>query len=297
MGLEFISRMQTKTVNKIKSSTFLNLLFGLIEGIKIKYFHNNDKQPIFVYQMGKVGSSTVSKTLEKLNINNSIFHVHFLSDKNINDLILRYKNLTKSIVPMHLIRSKYLVKKFDLKKDKIKIITLTREPVGRIVSDFFQNIYYESPELIYKEDKINYDIASEKVKDRILKYDIENEYAATWFEKEFKEALGIDVYNFEFHKEKGYQIIKSNNVECLILKMEKLNEVGIKAINEFLFIEGNGALKQSNISSKKEFAEDQKKLKYELHFDKKILQHIYSSQYMKHFYTDEEISSFIKKWL
>ena len=250
MGVQFISRIQTKAVSEIKSIAFLYPLFSLIERVKIKYFHNNNEQPILVYQMGKVGSSTVSETLEKLNINNSIYHVHFLSDKNINDITLRYQNLTKSIVPMHLVRSKYLVKKFDLKKDKIKIITLTREPLGRIISDFFQNLYYESPELIYKDDKIDYASALEKVKESILQYDIENEYAATWFDKEFKEALGIDVYDFDFGKEKGYQIIKKNNMECLILKMEKLNEVGIKAINEFLLIEDNGVLKQSKIGSK-----------------------------------------------
>jgi len=281
----------------MKKMTRLYPLFGLIEKLKINYLHNRNEQPILVYQMGKVGSTTISKTLSNLNIKNSIYHVHYLSKHRIDEAIVEYKNLKTSVVPMHLRRSKYLANKFNFKEDKIKIITLTREPIARIISGFFQNISYFSPEVVHGYNTIDSDLAFKKVKNNIINYDINSEDAATWFDREFKEALGIDIYNFEFPKEKGYQIIKKNNIECLIIKMEKLNDIGIKAISEFLSINENSKLEHTNIGSEKEFALDQKKLKNDLHFDEQILQYIYSSKYMKHFYTDEEISSYIKKWM
>ncbi len=39
--------------------------------------------PILIYQMGKVGSNTVHKTLLASGIQNPVFHVHFLTKEKI----------------------------------------------------------------------------------------------------------------------------------------------------------------------------------------------------------------------
>ncbi len=285
-----------KMVDIAREMVLLYPVFELIESAKIKYFYNTKVEPILIYQMGKVGSTTIYETLKHSGIENSIYHIHYLSERRIINAINTYENLDRSLVPMHLRRSRILVKKIDLQNDKIKVIALTREPVGRVVSEFFQNIYYFSTETLSSKNKVDLNLAFEKVNDRILSYDVDDEEAATWFDKEFKEALGIDIYNYSFDKNKGYEIIKDKNVECLIIKMEKLNEVGVAAINDFMPNSNILELVQTNIGSEKKFSEEQKKLKSLLNFDEQTLEYIYSSKYMKHFYTDEEITSFISKW-
>ncbi len=78
--------------------------------------------------------------------------------------------------------------------------------------------------------------------------------------------------------------------------MEKLNEVGVQAISDFLPGTQVSSLVQTNVGSEKKFSNDQKHLKNDLIFEKNILEYIYSSKYMQHFYNDEEIFGFIDKW-
>ena len=42
-------------------------------------FRSKTKSPILIYQMGKVGSSTIKKSLEQINQDSVIYHVHFLT--------------------------------------------------------------------------------------------------------------------------------------------------------------------------------------------------------------------------
>jgi len=174
-----------KMIDVARKMRLLYPFFGLIESLKIKYLHNIKVEPILIYQMGKVGSSTVYETLKLAGIKNSIYHIHYLSKRRIRNAINTYNSLEYSLVPMHLRRSKILVEKIDIQNEKIKVITLTREPVGRIMSEFFQNIYYFSPETLTNKNEIDFTAAFEKVNDRILSYDINDEEAATWFDKEF----------------------------------------------------------------------------------------------------------------
>ncbi len=76
-----------------------------------------------------------------------------------------------------------------------------------------------------------------------------------------------------------------------------MNEVGVQAINDFLPACRVLSLLQTNIGSEKKFSDDQKRLKNNLKLEKSTLKYIYSSKYMQYFYTDEEISAFIEKWV
>jgi len=66
-------------------------IFEIVERFKIKFLHNKNEDPIIIYQMGKVGSSTIYQTLKKLKLKNSMYHVHILSDQNLDEAIDRYR--------------------------------------------------------------------------------------------------------------------------------------------------------------------------------------------------------------
>jgi hypothetical protein len=137
-------------------------LKNLLLGLKIKV-DLQKKGTIIVYQMGKVGSSAILKSLQSLNLSKPIFHVHYLTHDAIDGIERKYANLSKPI-PKHICTSRILLN--DIKKSvdginkKLKIVTLVREPVARNISAFFQNI-----DLLFQD--INYQ-AIDSVKTEML---------------------------------------------------------------------------------------------------------------------------------
>jgi hypothetical protein len=93
-----------------------------------------DSQILLVYQMGKVGSTTVTETLTREFGADKVIQAHFLSDH------FKQRAAGQNKYKWHLQqieRVEHLMRKKQQKR--IKLITLVRDPVSRNVSDFFQN--------------------------------------------------------------------------------------------------------------------------------------------------------------
>ena len=71
-----------------------------------------------------------------------------------------------------------------------------------------------------------------------------------WFDNELKRHFGVDVYQYDFDKERGYSTIQKGDVEVLIIKFEKMKEVGEKCIGEFIG-DTNFKINDYNISKDK----------------------------------------------
>jgi hypothetical protein len=234
-----------------------------------------------VYSMGKVGSSAIYLALKKELPESLIFHVHFLSRNKLENLLLKanpvfHHNITKGQEILYVIAQN---------PDKIlTIITLTREPIIRDISDLFQNWSH-----LYND--IEYESTSELSKqiDRRNHY-----YALNWFDSEFKEYLGFDIYQHPFNKELGFDIFKHRDIDILCLKQEKLKDVGSLALKTFLGMELE--LLFANQSSNKKGSQQYDFLKNNYIAPPEKIKHVYGSKYIKHFYTDEEISEFIAFW-
>ena len=69
--------------------------------------------PIIVYQMGKVGSSTVYRSLVNSYLKNPVYQVHFLSDEGIRNAEEYFLCLDLPIRVEHIERSKLLRKKMS----------------------------------------------------------------------------------------------------------------------------------------------------------------------------------------
>ena len=104
--------------------------------------------PVLIYQMGKVGSSTVKQSLLKTAIKNPLFYVHYLSWKSIHSVENYFAN--KSMAPpSHIQYSKIVRQLIDLYKGQIrfKIVSLVRDPVARNISSTFQNVNLGLPHI------------------------------------------------------------------------------------------------------------------------------------------------------
>ena len=131
--------------------------------------YSKRKMPVFVYQMGKVGSSSVRNSLWSWGVD-PVLHLHsFFPLRNIDlDAIMIengykeglreeideakrvFKNFSYQLKFEWLLREKIdemLYKKIVKKKKKAKFITLVREPVSTNISMFFQVFPHHCMEL------------------------------------------------------------------------------------------------------------------------------------------------------
>jgi len=66
---------------------------SFVESLKIRFRNFNTNPPILIYQMGKVGSTTILKSLKNAQIQNPVYHIHFLSSDGIRNAERYFKTL------------------------------------------------------------------------------------------------------------------------------------------------------------------------------------------------------------
>lgn len=105
------------------------------------------RTPTLGYQMEKMGSSTVVRTLEGLHSPTPVVRVHSLSPTKVSeDIETLRENL--GYLREHVVTSSTLVRKhLDWGKFPCSVITLTREPIGRAISFAFQDWQRQLPEV------------------------------------------------------------------------------------------------------------------------------------------------------
>lgn len=98
-----------------------------------------------------------------------------------------------------------------------------------------------------------------------------------------REATGINVLDHDFNKELGFTVIEENGYRLIPFVIEKIDNLG-----EFLGIE----ILRRRVSEKHHM---RKVVRNNLFFTDEELDRIYSSRYVQHFYTAEQIEEF-KLW-
>lgn len=278
------------------------LLTKLYYGRLFKKASFQGKDPLVVYQMGKVGSSSIVESLRLLNLNKCVYHVHSLDLETLSKLRKIYygddpyywfkKYLPRSY---HLFQSEYLYHQLKKRQEQKQwqIVTLVRDPVARNVSSFFQTLDLRISDFIEKYQAGMLTIA--QLQQIFLEEFEEHEIPLIWLDKELKGVLGIDVYATPFPKAKGYQICRGESVEVLLIKLEMLNQCTQEAFKEFLGIE-NFILSQSNVADDKKYDKIYREFMQSLWLPDSYLDTMYNSKYIRHFYSNEEISRFRTKW-
>ena len=253
---------------------------------------------ILVLQPGKVGSIAIVNSLSAIGLSSS--HLHYLSNCALTKLL----NITEGFATE--------MQNAIIDQEMVKIITLFRDPISRIFSNFFALVayHYKGGQLSPGESFI--DMCVERLSQQ---YSILNEnniasessfwpfwlewyrtdFQFNWFDKELKGVFGIDVFTSPFNKEKGFSIIKQNNIEVLLLKNEKLNQLET-IIGEFV---GAPHFKiiNTNESASRTDSFLYKNLKDTIKLPRKLFSRVYEGNpKMNHFYSEEELSAFWKKW-
>jgi hypothetical protein len=235
---------------------------------------------VFVYQVGKVGSKTILHSLFAQNID--AFHVHILVQKWTNwkanrDFKGSYAELVQQTVGS---------------REKIKIISLMRDPVSRNMAAFFQNLDYFIPNAIATYDSGQVD-AAQLVQMFFEQYP--HEVPFIWWQDELNAVFGIDIFAQPFDRERGYSLYENEHVELLLIKLESLNDCFSNAVHDFFGLE-NVPLVHENVGDNKEYSHIYKAFKEQIVFSDEYLDKMYASPVTTYFYKEAEIAKLRAKW-
>ena len=222
-----------------------------------------DVRPILVYQVGKVGSMSVYTSL--LSRNMPAIHTHQIWDSPAKALLARADHKTT------------------------KIITMVREPIGRHLAEYMENM-----DDGFLDCEAQMDLC-QNIIDRFVLYQKTADTEFDWFDQEIRRFTGIDIFDYPFDRVKGYGLIRQGEWEILVLKTEKLSD-NEKVIGEFAGIP-NFKLKNDNVAGKKPYRYLYANLKHDLKISREIVEYYYTdNERMDHFYTEEEKQVMRRKW-
>jgi hypothetical protein len=245
--------------------------------------------------MGKVGSSTIKKSLAHADIDLPVYQVHFLSRSEIERVKRVYRQKELSI-PAHLRRSRYIRSRIDAGEDKWLIVTLFREPIARKVSNIFENAHNLWPEITDDNGRIDLRLAKEHLHSELDSFDEKSDYTCTWFDKELRSVFSVDLFDQPFDHDRGYVIRDSSTARVLVLRLEELTSVFQSAMKEFFPDSPDIDMYPTNARSEQENAKAYQSLKEELTVSRETARRIYRSRYVQHLYPDSMIERFVNRW-
>lgn len=268
------------------------ILYRIRERVRLRGIM--DRTPTFVYQMGKVGSSTVAQTLGHLPASDPVVHVHQLNPGKVQKSIEALRR-NPGYLHEHVVTSSVLVnKQLDWGDFPCKIITLTREPVGRAVSFAFQDWRRQLPE-VTDIHNLGADRMIELVMKK-LQPDAFHADPGQWFERELGSVFGVDVFSVPYDFERGYVLLQNGPVDVLVIRMEDLNRSLESGLASLLDLESHQIqIRHLNIGGNKKYADLLGKVKKRLHLPSEMGDRIWSTDYAQHFY-GPEIVRLREKW-
>jgi hypothetical protein len=265
-----------------------------------------------LYQIGKVGSQTVHRTLGSIDsFDRPVIHLHSLRVPLLKD-VLAFRRLAARQAgaaglagpPQPRFARQGLEVARAIARDPQRswtVVTLVRDPVARDVSSFFQNLRSIAPFDLERRRRTTSPAAiAEELWPRFAATYIEREENPAvmagydWFDDELKAVLGVDVYSSPFPHDLGYQVVTGSKARVLLIRVEDLDRVGLDALEEFLGIRFP-RLVVANTVEEKAVGELSSAFK-ELPFPRDYLDRAYGSRLARHFYTTDELIRFSSRW-
>lgn len=276
-----------------------------------------ERFPVLIYQMGKVGSTSVDFTLKKSGFPHPVYHVHQLHPDGIARTVhdtreslertLRNRALDSHTRVINCLYLRLVLREYEQNLvlyneiranfDRIPwhIITLVRDPVMREISDFFFSLHLYPALLTLSGEPLRQECLRTLADDLRKKFRAPSPWVLSWFDSELGRVFDIDVYSFPFDLQKGYSILEAGNTRVLVLKLERLSECFSEAMERFLKIRDLGLINQ-NTARQKHYYETYRHVLDSISLDADLCRSIYQSKYCRHFYSEEERNDCIRRW-
>jgi glycosyltransferase involved in cell wall biosynthesis len=246
---------------------------------------------INILQVGKVASTSIAKALLSLKYNNDqiypVYHTH-----TINPYYFP-RGLSSNNSPINHLSST-VSQIYNKHKNNFNwsFITLVRDPISIAISLIFEDISNNADSNYLNNNEY---LNIEEIRDQVLK--LLFNYILPYWDVNYRNSNILDLYAYQFPKEKGWSIVKNGNIEVLIMTYEKVNVVFTDAIKNFLGISGV-SLPMENITKTKDknIANNYDYIKNNLRFKKGITDQIFSHPFVSHFYNETDILKMQERW-
>lgn len=263
---------------------------------RLRYRHavdrvlTGDRTAVLVYQMGKVASKSVALSVARYP-KISLFHLHILSPSNYDAAERQQRMLLgDNDVSYMLDASRIVYQGLIATGQPTKVITLVREPIGRNISAYFQNL-----DFWWKRPDAHRSIPMTELVDRFLR-DFPHQEPLTWFDNEFLPATGVDVYSQPFPQQQGFQQIHANPLDILVLRHDLDDRIKASCLGMMLAIDDFRLLRE-NTADGKRYREKYKEFQKSVCLPSIYIDEMLGSKYAQHFFPHEEIEQVRKRWL
>lgn len=250
---------------------------------------------LLVHQMGRAGSMTTTLSLRGSDVALPVYHTHWVHPDHVAKRLARFERVPESRHPINVRVGRRISD--ELQRDgpgrrKWNLVTVFREPVARNISVFFLSIdvFVEDFARRYASGELdNRELLS------IFLRDFPHEQPLSWFDKEIGEMFGVDVYTSAFPMEKGYEVIRTSDVDLLLIKLEALNSCYRDAFGAFLGVDVP-ELFQTHITEVDPTRTMYKDFLREAVLPQEYLDRMYGSRFARHFYGPDELALLRQKW-
>ncbi len=272
-----------KVIRKLRAGLKrLTMMLAAVRQMVVK------RRMVWVYQMGKVASSSIYVSLRQIP-SLDVSHAHRISPENIARVreSHRRRGMAESdhSVGQRLYRQ---VGPQGPARD-IYIITLVREPVGRNISAFFQNLdIFEKTDAAHRKLPL-----PQLIGDFIEQYD--HDTPLSWFDREMKAVTGIDVYAHPFDREQGWQEIHSGRWHLLVMRHDLDDRIKEERIAAFMQIP-SFALVRENEGHRKDYSAAYAAFLDEVALPEEYVDEMIESLYARHFFSPEERRRLRARW-
>lgn len=224
--------------------------------------------PIYLFQMGKVGSASLHSTLSK-KYKGIVIHAH------------THDTMSE--------QGKRLLKWSKLLYLPVYVICPVREPLSRNISAFFQN---------FKRDT-NYDFAERdwtvvELRDLFLE-NYPHNVCLEWFDSNFRPTFGIDVFAKSFPINRKWDVYRRGSIRALVYRSDLEHSEQLDVISRFIGCKID-SWNYSNRSEDKEYSDAYKNFYGSVRLPNIYISIMCKSRYCQHFWSKEEIDAFSKKW-
>jgi len=232
--------------------------------------------------MGKVGSTTIAHSLFMAGI--YTLDIHTVHGRLVRDEEAARVAAEGGRLPHHVIRSRRAIPLLERAKNTIEVITVVREPIGRNLSAFFQNVSEADVEALSTDGLI------EK-----FRTSYNQKLPLTWFDDEIRKSTGVDLLSAPFDKERGWSIKEEGRFRFLIYRLDGSKEKMQDALQDFL---GERVHITANLNEggQKFYAKAYSQFKKQIRFTEEEVEAFYESRYSKAFWTDAEIEQLKERW-
>ncbi len=245
------------------------------------------RTPVVVYQMGKVGSRSVYDSLRSAG---GIFvaHVHRMNPGTIAAVAEQYR-LSGRRAPRGDVLGPSLYHHAVRRGRPLEVVTLVRDPVARNLSAFFENLDAFTD---IGPDRLREDVPG-LIELFLAAYP--HEVPLTWFDRELRATLGVDIFAVPFPAERGWVELTGSGHRVLVLKLEAGDAVMQQAIGAFLG-RPDFRLRRTNVGVEKPYARLYDEVKHAIRLPEEYLERMYTSRLCTHFYPAVEIAAFRNRW-